>query len=138
MAKDFSRYQCDFSRYECIASYVFEPFLAGNGPVFVLTTWDTHRRDEYRKHILAYRLSFGMGPDWTKDRVLFEGEDYHCAPGHAIDSSEAVAGLMGFLTLKPGDTDEDYFKDYTPEQLEYCAQWAEALSCEVSALYGDG
>lgn len=110
----------DFSRYECIGSYVFKPFLAGKGPAFVLTMWDMHRRDEYGKHVLAYRLTMS-GP---QGYVLFEGEDYHCAAGAGVASNDAVAGLMGFLTLKPGDTDEDYFKDYTPEQLAYCEQWA--------------
>jgi hypothetical protein len=38
---------------------------------------------------------------------------------------------MGFLTLKPGDTDSDYFAEYTPEQMDYCQRYAESLSCEV-------
>ncbi len=42
---------------------------------------------------------------------------------------------MGFLTLRPGDTDPDYFEDYTPEQHAYCDAHAEALSCEVSARF---
>lgn len=127
----------NFARYETIGSFVFEPFIPGGGPVFVLGTWDTHRRDEYGKHILAYRLSMGSGRLGEKDSILFEGEDFHCAPGWAIDSNEAIASLMGFLTLRPGDTDEDYFADYTPAQLDYCARYAEALSCEVTARYGE-
>src|SRR5579864_2603979 len=117
----------DFSKYVTIGSFVFEPFIPGGGPVFVLTTWDTGRRDEYRKHILAYRLSMG-------DVVLFEGDDYHPSPGWALDANETIACLMGFLTLKPGDTDEEYFAEYTPQQLDYCARYAEALSCEVTAI----
>ena len=113
----------DFSRYETIGSFVFKPYLEGKGPVFVLTMWNTRRRGEYGKKRIAYRLMMG-------DAVLFEGEDYQ---SHSLDS---VEDLMGFLTLKPGDTDEEYFVDYTPEQLAYCEEHAEILSCEVQALYG--
>jgi hypothetical protein len=33
----------------------FRPYHKG-GPVFRLTMWDTHRRDEYGKHVLGYLL----------------------------------------------------------------------------------
>jgi hypothetical protein len=121
--------------YELIDSFVFDPYIQGGGPAFVLIMWDTGRTDEYRKHVLPYRLTmFSNGVP----EVLFEGEDYHCAPSHAIDSNEAVATLMSFLTLRPGDTDDEFFANYTPAQLEYCAQYAETLSCEVTATYGEG
>jgi hypothetical protein len=69
--------------------------------------------------------------------VLFEGSDFHCSPLHAIDSNETVAALMGFLTLRKGDTDVEYFADYTPEQLGYSEEYAETLSCEVMARFGE-
>jgi hypothetical protein len=69
--------------------------------------------------------------------VLFEGEDYFSSPMHSIDSDETVEDILCFLTLRPGDTDEEYFKDYTPEQMEYCQQHAEALSCAVRNRFGD-
>lgn len=122
----------DVSRYETIGSQVFKPYLEGKGPVFVLTTWGTFRTDRYGKCILAYRLS--MGPP---DVVLFEGEDYACSPMHAIDSDECARSLMTFLTLRPGDTDREYFENYTPEQLAYCSEHAEALSMAVMDRYGE-
>ncbi len=70
--------------------------------------------------------------------VLFEGEDFCCAPSYAIDGDQCIASLMGFLTLRPGDTDREYFADYTPEQLEYCSHHAESLSCEVMNRFGEG
>lgn len=111
--------------------------------MFVLILWDTHRRGEYGKHVFAYRLSMGYWscygiPDG--DVVLFEGEDFetHYKPDSACFNDDSlVRGIMGFLTLRPGDTDTEYFADYTPEQLDYCARYAEALSCEVTALYGE-
>jgi hypothetical protein len=89
---------------------------------FVLTTWDTYETDRLGKSILGYQLK---GPD---GEVIFEGEDFGCSPMHAIDSNEALRGILGFLTLQPGDTDDEYFEDYTPEQMEFAETHAEELS----------
>lgn len=121
----------------------FRPYLKGQGPVFRLKTWDTGRTGLGDKSLLGYRLSIGETKDqnvlgnpavWT---VLFEGEDFGCSPMHAIDSDETIAAIMGFLTLRPGDTDAEYFDDYTDQQREYCDQHAEALSCNVSDRFGE-
>ena len=92
---------------------------------YELATWDTHRTDEMGKSVLSYRF--------TQNGVtLFEGEDYHVAPSHAVDSDEALRALLGFLTLRPGDTDDEYFARYTPEQTAFAAGDAEMLQ-----LYAD-
>ena len=57
--------------------------------------------------------------------------------GTADDSDASVAGLMGFITLRPGDTDEEFFKDYSEAAIDFCNNHAEALACEVSARYGE-
>jgi len=44
---------------------------------------------------------------------------------------------MSFLTLRPGDTDDEYFAAYTEAQRAYCGQHAEALHCEVLARFGE-
>ena len=67
---------------------------------------------------LGYKLFSG-------GTLIFQGEDFGPSPMHAIDSDAAAFALLGFLTLKPGDTDREYFQDYTPAQLEWC-QSAEA------------
>lgn len=57
--------------------------------------------------------------------VLFEGDSY----GTSARTPEQIAlGLLAFLTLQPGDTDEDYFDEYTPAQLE----WARSFRCECA------
>lgn len=67
--------------------------------------------------------------------VIFRGADFGCSPMNAIDSAECIIALLGFLSLQDGDTDDDYFADYTPEQLEWRDEYAEALS--MYALDGD-
>jgi len=46
----------------------------------------------------------------------------------AIDSDASIGALLGFLTLRPGDTDAEYFENYTDRQREFCDTDAEALS----------
>lgn len=110
----------------------FQPYRKGRGPTFTLLTWDTGRTG-WGKWLVGYRLT--MLQDGRRT-VLFQGEDFGCAPMDSIDSDAAVEGVMSFLTLRPGDTDDEYFADYTPEQLEYCSRHAEALSCEVERRFG--
>ena len=86
------------------------------------------------KWVLAYKLD---QVENHKAVTIFEGSDFHCSPCYAVDSDGAVECLMGFLTLRPGDTDAEYFKDYTEAQKNFCSQHAESLSCEVSNRYCD-
>lgn len=115
---------------------VFRPYRKGMGPTFRLVTWYTGRtwRNEGSKSLLGYRLTMHANGNRT---VLFEGEDFGCSPMHAIDSDEACAGIMGFLTLRSGDTDREYFESYTQAQLDYCKEHAEALASCVSDRFGD-
>lgn len=79
-----------------------------------LRTFDTYGHMSTGQRKLAYIF---QAPG---RRVLFKGADYGCAPADPIDSDAALVGLLGFLTLKPGDTDSEYFDRYTPEQLDWC------------------
>lgn len=88
-----------------------------------LILWETGRRDSMGKTVLAYRLITPEGD------TVFEGADY-AVPG-IIDDDECLRGLLGFLTLKPGDTDSEYFDKYTPEQMA----WVE-LNAENLSMYG--
>ena len=54
-----------------------------------------------------------------KDKLIFSGDDYRPSPLHEQVSYDSVMGLLRFLLLKPGDTDDDYFKDYSSRQLNF-------------------
>jgi hypothetical protein len=57
---------------------------------------------------------------------------------HADDSLETVASLLTFLTLRPGDTDADYFAGYTPAQMEWATgSDCEALQCDLGIAMED-
>ena len=70
---------------------------------------------------LGYTLTLDDGTE------LFTGTDFRASPRHAVDSEEAALALLGFLTLRPGDTDPDYFEHYQQEQLE----WVHSSQCEA-------
>lgn len=131
---------------EIIRRCRFRPYRKGQGSVFSLTMWDTGRIDEMGKSILGYKLTATameriplaqIRPSGRRARVIFEGEDFMCSPMYAIDSDKSVASLMGFLTLRPGDTDADYFARYTDAQKAYCDAPAEALAMEVENRFGE-
>lgn len=92
-----------------------------------LKTWDTGRTVG-GKPAVGYELTGRAGA------VLFTGEDFGCSPLHAVDSDEALRALCGFLFLRPGDTDRDYFDGYSAEQRAF----AESSDCEQLAfLYSE-
>ena len=78
---------------------------------YYLVLWDTGRRDTHYK--VGYQLM------WPGHRILFKGEDLGVPSNQCIDSDDTLRDLIGWLTLKPGDTDEEYFENYTPEQLAF-------------------
>lgn len=115
------------------------PYRKGAGPTFTLVTWDTGRIDGDGKSILGYefRQHTAKSGRHADTIVLFTGEDFCCSPLYAIDSDRCLATLLGFLTLRPGDTDTEYFDTYTAAQLAYCAEHAESLGAEVIARFGE-
>jgi hypothetical protein len=97
-----------------------------------LRTWDT---GESAGNGMMARTRIGYelcGPDGAR---IFRGADFRCSPLYAIDSDDTLRGLLGFLTLRPGDTDGEYFDGYTPAQRAF----AESSDCDYLAfLYSDG
>lgn len=97
---------------------------------YILTLWDTNQTGEYGKSRLAYRLT---RYDNGKLEVIFKGSDYFCAPSQPVDSDDCLRSLLTFLTLREGDTDSEYFADYTAKQLAFRDSDAENL-----AMWADG
>ena len=94
---------------------------------FRLELFDTYRTDSYGKCVLAFKF-------YHDDELIFEGDDFHASPLHAIDSDQTVGGLLNFLSLRPGDTDQEYFEGYSTRQMEWCRAHGEALSWHVEEL----
>lgn len=95
-----------------------------------LVTWDTGRTDWRGQSVIGYQL---FAPDGG---VVFEGEDFAGSPMHAIDSDATLRSLITFLSLRPGDTDDEYFEDYDEDQLDWADEWGETLSMWSDEDYG--
>jgi|SoiMethySBSTD1v2_1073268.scaffolds.fasta_scaffold4385316_1 hypothetical protein len=84
--------------------------------------------DEDGRQLVTYTFS-DLG--WTTEgRRLFVGGGYRPSPLHAVDSQESIAGLLGFLALREGDTDSEYFEGYDERQLA----WRDSERPEVLQL----
>lgn len=109
------------SEDQILRHVVMRPYRKGMGPTFRLVTWDTYNRRGGRD-LVGYAL---FASDATEP--VFAGTDYGPSPMSAIDSDAALRDLLGFLTLRPGDTDCEFFETYTPAQHAFAAQHAETL-----------
>jgi len=106
----------------------FRPYRRGHGPTFSLELYEVPGQAERIGYTLRQH-------DHRKTTVIFEGRDFRPSPLHAWDSDETVAAIMGFLTLRLGDTDREYFASYTAEQIEFRDTHAEALAGEVYSRF---
>jgi hypothetical protein len=94
-----------------------------------LRTWQA---DDFRLDL------FYAGTAWGRVRIgykfydggeqIFNGDDFYPSPLYAYDGDEAVVALLGFLALRPGDTDREHFVSYTERQLDWTVERAEALA----------
>lgn len=100
----------------------FRPYRKGAGPTFTLNLYyQGHERIGYEFRMRTAGAS----------TLLFSGDDFRPSPLHSVDGDEAVEALMSFLTLRKGDTDAEYFTNYTQEQLDFSEEHAETLSADV-------
>ena len=68
---------------------------------------------------VQYRYKF-----WDNGKLIFSGDDFY-SPRHYSRMSD-ITSLLGFLSLKIGDTDREHFENYTPEQLA----WSASFRCD--------
>ena len=91
---------------------------------FRLEVFDSHSADRHGKARLAYCFQdFRMG-----EIPIFEGQDFYVSPLDAIDSDAVVAALLGYFSLQPGDTDREYFDEYSERQTEWMNCYADELA----------
>lgn len=103
---------------------------------YTLTIFDCQKTTYLGKKIIAYRLYKTRRQGATT--LLFECSDFACSPMVGIDTDDTVRSIMGFLTLRPGCVDPDYFKGYTPAQIAFANNEAESLAYEVSRRFEEG
>lgn len=111
---------------ELLRSVVFRGFER-----YTLATFDTYRCNTQGKHRVRYIFYDNTKPvDLSKP--LFSG--YVDVGGFtSIDSDEVLLSIMTFVTLRKGDTDSDYFDNYTQDQIAFReSDICEELSCALA------
>jgi hypothetical protein len=114
---------------------ILRPFRDSGAARYRLDMFDSHETDRDGKYRVCY--VFSRLVKGKRAEVLFTGDDYCPGRGTAIDSIESARGLLGFLTLRPGDTDSEYFERYSDAQRAFAATDAEAVACEVEGRFGE-
>ena len=64
-----------------------------------------------------------------KGKVIFPRGQLHCGlpANHATDGKHAKELVMSLVAMAPGDTDPDYFANYTTAQLCWVNRYAEHI-----------
>jgi hypothetical protein len=62
------------------------------------------------------------------DQLVFEDYDIVVPAGQTLDGDQTLRGVLGFVALRPGDVEADYFTGYTPAQVAWRDQHAEDLA----------
>ena len=70
-------------------------------------------------------------------KVLFEKLWGAFSPLHAEDSKEAKAHVLSHLAMKPGDTDKEFFEDYTEDQLDFVNKYSDDIWFLSHKRYGE-
>jgi len=110
---------------EMIRRVVCQPLT---GSKIEIRMYDTGRRDSRgmtRIEVEADRLDLNSG----ERKVLFSGSDLYMSPGMGTcdDSDAMVKCAVSMVAMRPGDTDSDWFDNYSPDQLE----WSRSYECEA-------
>lgn len=80
----------------------------------------------YRGHRLKYSYELSLA-----GKTIFSGDDFLSG---TPDSESDMISLLGLLTLQRGDTDAEYFRNYTDEQLDFAES---ELADEIKMLCYD-
>lgn len=85
----------------------------------------------YGHHTIHCKLS-------VNGRELFQPEGFYVGipAGKCIDTDYAQETAVALFCLKPGDTDSDFFKYYTPAQLEWVTANGEELNMLKCERFG--
>jgi len=95
-----------------------------------LKMWDTGGRDWRGQTIISYQLRH-------KGKIVFLGSDFAGSPMNCDDSRETVGSLLLFLSLRPGETDKEFFENYTADQLVWVREHGEWLSLLAHQMLGE-
>lgn len=100
-------------------------------------------------HVIIYAYD-DMSPGWDNagrvritcevvqgGQIIFPKGQLYCALHGSSDSDDAKKLVLSLVAMRPGDTDADYFTDYTPAQLAWAVVNGETLTMVAYDRYGE-
>lgn len=85
----------------------------------------------HARNYLEYQLRFN-------GELIFTGKDYSPSPlEKELFDDRSVGHLLDYFSVEPGDVDDDYFKNYTQEQLRFVQEHCEEIRYLAEQLIGD-
>lgn len=117
------------------SSFLFELRIPLDNSICSIKTWEGERSLGNPYHM---RIDVEVR---HKGKVVFpKGATYCGLPrmhSWSRTGNHAKELVMSLVAMKPGDTDPDYFNEYTEEQLAWVKAYGEYLSMEREARYCD-
>lgn len=101
-------------------------------PTIVIHAFDGNHVGEYGHSRIDVEVRMG-------GKTIFARGDTYCAvpAGTTLDGIKAKDLVMSLVAMMPGDTDDEYFASYTPEQLAFAEEYGDFLDCERQLRYCD-
>lgn len=94
--------------------------------MFSLKVYDEGKTLHGRRR-LTFKFYASM-QDNEKRRLIFHDDTFGPSPQHDDDSDETVGAILGWCSLRPGDTDCDYFENYNQVQWDFAILYGEQLA----------
>lgn len=118
---------------ERIRYAVLAPYIKGNGPTMRVEIWDTYTRDDRGMSWLIARLYAFEGGK----RMHVLDQRFAMGMGQTDDGDDAMRAAITAVAMKPGDTDAEFFADYTPEALAFVTEHGENMAMVAYDRYGE-
>jgi len=102
-------------------------------PLVIVDAFDANHQDPETGH---HRIDVEVRMD---GRVIFPRGATWCAVNRStcVDGIEAKELVLSLVAMRPGDTDDEYFTSYTPEQIAFAEEFGEAIDVEKQCRYCD-
>jgi len=113
----------NFTQGQFIAERRLESICIDGEPFRVELYWSSERAKQPGRVNLAYRFYHG-------ESKIFEGLHFSPAPSLEVDGDESFGALLGFLSLQPGDTDDDTSR--TTHRSNWRGRLSMARTCQLS------
>lgn len=134
MANIIQRKESTMRSYRDAPDYLFtlrvKPFRVGE--TITIRAFDANRTDSTGHSRIDVEVREGSS-------VIFPRGALYCGVpcGTTVDGVDARELVLSLVAMKPGDTDSEYFADYTEEQLAFAHEYGEVLDLARYDRYCD-